>query len=84
LTPLVAASAIVALTSDHTTDSNLGWHTADPVPSLMFDPSVQRPAAVQAPSAAPSFGEALCRRGNLPRQRSHQFLRRVLTGMGCS
>jgi 2,3-bisphosphoglycerate-independent phosphoglycerate mutase len=83
LTPLLGAKVVVALTSDHTTDSNLGWHTADPVPSLIFDPSVQRPAEAPAPSAAPSFGESLCRQGNLPRQRSQQFLRRVLAGMGC-
>jgi 2,3-bisphosphoglycerate-independent phosphoglycerate mutase len=81
LTPLLVAGVIVALTSDHTTDSNSGWHTADPVPSLIFDPSRQQPAAGPAPSTTPSFGETACRRGNLPRQRSHQFLRRVLAGM---
>jgi 2,3-bisphosphoglycerate-independent phosphoglycerate mutase len=74
LTPLLAARVSVALTSDHTTDSNSGWHTADPVPSLIFDPSRQRPVA----DPAPSFGEQACRDGNLPRLRSHQFLRRLL------
>jgi 2,3-bisphosphoglycerate-independent phosphoglycerate mutase len=82
LAPLVSAGIIVALTSDHTTDSNLGWHTADPVPSLIFDPSRQPPGGAPSPLIAPSFGETACRQGNLPRQRSHQFLRRVLAGMG--
>lgn len=82
LAPLLAAGSIVALTSDHTTDSNLGWHTADPVPSLIFDPARRTTAAVTGASAAPSFGETTCRQGSLPRQRSHQFLRRVLAGMG--
>ena len=82
LTPLVSAGVIVAVTSDHTTDSNLGWHTADPVPSLIFDPARRTTAGVPGSSTAPTFGETACRRGNLPRQRSHQLLRRVLAGMG--
>lgn len=82
LAPLVSAGVIVAVTSDHTTDSNFGWHTADPVPSLIFDPARQPVAGMPGLSTAPSFGETACRHGNLPRQRSHQFLRRVLAGMG--
>ena len=82
LAPLLAAGIIVAMTSDHTTDSNLGWHTGDPVPSLIFAPSRQPSALAASPPTAPSFGESLCRQGNLPRQRSHQFLRRVLAAMG--
>lgn len=79
LAPLLAGAAVVALTSDHTTDSNVGAHTADPVPSLIYAPGA-RPTG---PAGAVKFGESACRAGNLPRQRSHQFLARVLAVMGC-
>ena len=76
--PLATAGIVVALASDHTTDSNTGVHTADPVPSLLFDPSV----AHRSDGEAVSFGESSCRLGNMPRQRSHQLLDRVLRCMG--
>jgi 2,3-bisphosphoglycerate-independent phosphoglycerate mutase len=68
---------VVAVTSDHTTDSNLGSHTADPVPSLLFNPLDPGPGDPLVP-----FGERSCRGGTLPRQRSHEFLDRVLAAMG--
>jgi 2,3-bisphosphoglycerate-independent phosphoglycerate mutase len=77
LAPLATAGAVVALSSDHTTDSNTGAHTADPVPSLIFDPS--KPAAAGRPAL--NFGEAACRQGNRPRLRSFEFLDRVLATM---
>jgi 2,3-bisphosphoglycerate-independent phosphoglycerate mutase len=79
LAPLVAGPAILALTSDHTTDSNTGMHTADPVPSLIHVPGEQKAGG----AAAVTFGESACRDGTLPRQRSHQFLACVLAHMGC-
>jgi 2,3-bisphosphoglycerate-independent phosphoglycerate mutase len=79
LAPLTSAGVIVALSSDHTTDSNSGSHTADPVPSLIFDPSECRPDD----GNRPNFGETACRQGNLPRLRSFEFLDRVLSKMGC-
>jgi len=78
LAPMTTAGVVLALSSDHTTDSNTGAHTADPVPSLLFDPST-------APSAIGTvvrFGETACRNGTLPRQRSHELLGRVLEHMG--
>lgn len=78
LEPLLAAGVVVAVSSDHTTDSNTGAHTADPVPSLLFDPSA--PAA--RAGASVKFGEAACRGGTMPRQRSHELLGRVLEKMG--
>jgi len=79
LAPLASAGVIVALSSDHTTDSNTGAHTADPVPSLIFDPAGRRPGG----ESRPNFGEAACRQGNLPRLRSFEFLDRVLSKIGC-
>lgn len=79
LAPLLSGQAVVALTSDHTTDSNVGTHTADPVPSLLYVPGERAPG----PKAAVHFGESACRAGNLPRQRSHEFLTGVLDLMGC-
>jgi len=76
---LASAGVIVALSSDHTTDSNSGAHTADPVPSLIFDPSECSPDD----GNRPNFGETACRQGNLPRLRSFEFLDRVLSKMGC-
>jgi 2,3-bisphosphoglycerate-independent phosphoglycerate mutase len=78
LAPLATAGVVVALSSDHTTDSNTGAHTADPVPSLIFDPSETTAAA----GRSVNFGEAACRQGNLPRLRSFEFLDRVLARMG--
>jgi 2,3-bisphosphoglycerate-independent phosphoglycerate mutase len=79
LAPLLSAGVVVALSSDHTTDSNTGAHTADPVPSLIFDPS----AAAANGEPTVKFGEAACRQGTLPRLRSFEFLDRVLETMDC-
>lgn len=75
MAPLASAGVIVALTSDHSTDSNAGAHTADPVPSLIFDP------ASAAGSSVP-FGEAACRDGDLERRNGHEFLRTVIEAIG--
>jgi 2,3-bisphosphoglycerate-independent phosphoglycerate mutase len=65
--------AVFALTADHTTDSNTGAHTADPVPVLIYDPRSPRSG-----KGAVTFGESACRQGNLPRQTGHEFLGRVI------
>lgn len=61
--------AVFALTADHTTDSNTGAHTADPVPTLFYDPAAARPGGESI-----KFGETACREGGLPRRTGHQFL----------
>jgi 2,3-bisphosphoglycerate-independent phosphoglycerate mutase len=69
--------AIIALAADHTTDSNTGVHTADPVPSLIYDP-------MRATSEKPTpinFGEAACRNGNMSRCHSHEFLLKLVSMM---
>jgi len=68
------AGVMIAVAADHSTDSNSGAHTADPVPALLYDPS-SRGSGNPAPV---NFGEKACSEGNMPRQNSHQFLQRLL------
>ena len=74
---LRAAGVIIALTADHTTDSNSGSHTADPVPTLLYDPLEAATA-----SEPVNFGEEACRNGNMGRQGSHDLLLRLFAKMG--
>ena len=75
LETLVTAGAIIALTADHTTDSNSGYHTADPVPALLYNP------AASLTHKAVNFGEEACRNGNMERQTSVEFLLRIIRSM---
>jgi len=73
---LAGSGALIALAADHSTDSNTGAHTADPVPVLIHDPA----RAHAGPAVR--FGESACRAdGNLPRQTGHAFLTRVLDAL---
>jgi 2,3-bisphosphoglycerate-independent phosphoglycerate mutase len=72
LQPLLGQGFVLALTADHTTDSNTGMHTADPVPSLIYRPDFQ------TDHSDVRFGESTCADGSLPRQPSHEFLRKTL------
>ncbi|MDT8322187.1 MAG: hypothetical protein RQ826_16850 [Xanthomonadales bacterium] len=76
LAPLLQENLVVAVAADHTTDSNTGRHTADPVPVLIG----RAPLDLAAPPVA--FGEAACRRGNLGRLSSEAFLARTIEAMG--
>ncbi len=78
LEPLLNTGVVIALSADHTTDSNTGFHTADPVPALVWQPESGRPEGLV------KFGEAECKDGNMARQRSSEFLSRVLRIMGYS
>jgi 2,3-bisphosphoglycerate-independent phosphoglycerate mutase len=64
------------LTADHTTDSNTGYHTADPVPALLYNP------ALSTTGKAVNFGEEACRSGNMERQTGVEFLRKIVRSMG--
>jgi len=76
LEPLLGTNSIIAIAADHTTNSNTGFHTADPVPALIWHPNTDQ-------SAEPvKFGESACRQGNMDRQLSNAFLLRVLRTMG--
>jgi 2,3-bisphosphoglycerate-independent phosphoglycerate mutase len=73
MAPLMHQSIAVALSADHTTDSNTGLHTADPVPSLFYSPRM-------GPGLAGiKFGETACRSGTMERQTSGAFLQQVLS-----
>jgi 2,3-bisphosphoglycerate-independent phosphoglycerate mutase len=76
LGPLLVHDAIIAVTADHTTDSNTGFHTADPVPALLFDPGERQ----SNPTA--TFGERSCVQGNMDRQLSEEFLLKVIGALG--
>jgi len=73
LAPLVREGITVALSADHTTDSNSGLHTADPVPSLIYSPGMGHGIADI------KFGETSCRSGRMKRQTSGEFLQRLLS-----
>lgn len=73
---LWATGIMVALTADHTTDSNSGFHTADPVPSFLYDPRQHMT------NEEVNFGETACRSGNMERQSSEQYLHRIISHMG--
>jgi len=72
---LIGRDIVIALSADHTTDSNRGMHTADPVPTLLFYPRCE-PGICGI-----KFGELACRNGTMERQTSGEFLQRVLSAV---
>jgi 2,3-bisphosphoglycerate-independent phosphoglycerate mutase len=77
LESLERAGVVIALAADHSTDSNTGAHTADPVPALIHDPA--SPGSSKRPPV--NFGEKTCSKGNMPRQSSEEFLSKLLDMM---
>jgi len=75
LKPLLELGATIAVAADHTTDSNTGSHSADPVPALIYQPGANRQAEPV------KFGETSCRGGNMGRQLSKEFLSQVVATM---
>ena len=75
LQPLLESGATIAVAADHTTDSNTGSHSADPVPALIYQ------AGSKQPVRSLKFGESACSEGNMGRQLSNEFLSRVLLTM---
>jgi 2,3-bisphosphoglycerate-independent phosphoglycerate mutase len=80
MAPLLKHDIVTALAADHSTDSNTGMHTADPVPALVYVPGA-RPVPGANEQGAIKFGERACRRGTLPRQTSAAFLQGVLANL---
>lgn len=72
---LQAAGIVIALSADHSTDSNTGAHASDPVPALISGPGVEASRGI----AAVKFGESACAEGTMPRQDGHDFLLRLLS-----
>ena len=70
---LDGCGAAIAVSADHTTDSNSGAHTADPVPALFCPPGADRP-----PTTGFTFGETACRESGVPRRDGHAFLEEIL------
>jgi len=77
LEKLEQAGVKIVIAADHTTDSNSGAHTDDPIPALFYDPAVTG-SEITTPL---DFGEHLCAEGNMRRQSSHQLLNTVLDAM---
>jgi 2,3-bisphosphoglycerate-independent phosphoglycerate mutase len=74
LEDLEQAGVMIVIAADHTTDSNSGSHTNDPIPALFY-----QPAAARLEKTGPlDFGESLCAGGNMQRQTSHELLVTVL------
>jgi len=79
---LLEQDIVVAVTADHTTDSNSGYHTSDPVPALLFSRQIQERSG--ASGSVIEFGESACRTGNMERQSSVQFLKKVIDEMSAA
>jgi 2,3-bisphosphoglycerate-independent phosphoglycerate mutase len=67
---------VIGVTGDHSTDSTLGEHCGDPVPSLLFSPRGRRDLCRE-------YGETGCCQGGLGRINANQFLVSMLDAMGC-
>lgn len=77
---LEQAGVMIALSADHSTDSNTGAHTADPVPALLYDPA----AITEGAAREVKFGEQACASGNMPRQTGHSLLLSLLGRMAAN
>ena len=74
ITPLMNESLVIAITGDHSTDSNTGRHTGDPMPGLICGPQCRI-------DASRAFGESACAGGGLGRINSSGFLLTMLDHM---
>lgn len=75
IAPLLDQNIVIAITGDHSTDSNTGRHTGDPVPSLLYASHLRR-------DHCRAFGEAECARGGLGRISAINLLSTMLDNMG--
>ncbi len=76
LKPLLNKDLVVAVSADHSTDSNTGRHCGEPVPSLLKGPLCRRDGLV-------GFSEFDCLSGGLGQITSTGFLCAFLDYMGC-
>ncbi len=75
LGPFLGQGYVIAVTGDHSTDSNSGCHCGDPVPALLHDPEGRRDFCSQ-------FSESGCLHGGMGRVTATGFLVTVLDAMG--
>ena len=75
LAAIPSTDLVIAVTGDHSTDSNTGNHTGDPVPSLLYAPLGRRDLCTR-------FGESYCAGGGLGRVSATGFLCNMLDAMG--
>jgi 2,3-bisphosphoglycerate-independent phosphoglycerate mutase len=73
--PLLDQDIVIGVSADHSTDSTLGRHCGDPIPSLIK-------AAHGRRDECTSFGESQCMRGGMGRISANAFLLTVLDHMG--
>jgi len=66
---------IIAVTADHSTDSNSGYHCGDPVPSLVYSVSGRHDKCQE-------FSEFECMSGGWSRLSANSFLLSILDQMG--
>jgi len=66
---------IIAVTADHSTDSNTGYHSGDPVPSILYSPYGRIDKNKQ-------YSERECMYGGLGRLSANSFLLSILDQMG--
>lgn len=74
IAPLISDSLVIAITADHSTDSNTGRHTGDPIPSLIYNP-------LGRVDGCKGFSELACTGGGLGRITSNGFLLSMLDQM---
>ncbi len=74
IAPLLQDELVIGITGDHSTDSNTGRHSGDPVPSLLYAPHSRL-------DHNHVFGEASCAQGGLSRINSFGFLTSLLDQM---
>jgi 2,3-bisphosphoglycerate-independent phosphoglycerate mutase len=80
LLPILEESgAAIAVAADHSTDSNIGSHTADPVPTLFYAPSETDGDEGRQAGEKINFGERACRAGNRARLTGHEFLMKIVS-----
>ncbi len=74
IAPLITDSLVIAITADHSTDTNTGRHTGDPIPSLIYNPRGRVDGCME-------FSELACNSGGLGRINSSGFLLSMLDQM---
>lgn len=74
IAPLMDEALVIGITGDHSTDSNTGRHSGDPVPGLIYGPQCRIDSCIE-------FGERSCAGGGLGRIDSTGFLVTLLDQM---